>query len=122
MNILHDPRETSPFFGFHPMQFDLEMNLPENSQIWKQQHKEEIAVGRKNLFDLFYENNRRMIVVACAQYHMLVMFYKYFPSCPNCKYVHPIGLNLASKKKNIMPPRQTFSLLDYDHATVQHTK
>ena len=35
--------------------------------------------------------------------------------------MHPIDLNLAFKKKNIMPPRQTLSLLDYDHATVHHT-
>ena len=36
--------------------------------------------------------------------------------------MHPIVFKLVVKKKNIMAPRQTFSLLDYDHATAQHTK
>ena len=47
---------------------------------------------------------------------------KDFPSCPNCKYVHPIDLNLAFKKKNIMPPKKILSFLDYDHDIVQDTK
>ena len=34
----------------------------------------------------------------------------------------PIDLKLAFENKNIMPPRMTLSLLDYDHATVHHTK
>ena len=36
--------------------------------------------------------------------------------------MHPIDLKLAFKKKNIMPPRKTLILLDYDNSTVQHTK
>ena len=51
--------------------------------------------------------------------NMFLMFYKDFPSCPNCKYVHPIDPNLAFKKRNIM---KTLSLLDYDHATIHDTK
>ena len=87
------------------MQLYLQMNLSENGMILKQQQKEELAVGRKNLYDLFDENNGEMIAVAYAQCHMFVMFSNAFPSCPNCKYVHPIDLNLAFKKKNIMKPR-----------------
>lgn len=117
----HDPREKTAVAGSQSMQLDLQMNLPENGQTWKQQQKEEVA-GRRNLSDLFDENSGEMIAVACAQCHMFVMFYKAFPSCPNCKYVHPIDLNLAFRKKNIMPPRQTLSLLDYDHDSVQDTK
>ena len=36
--------------------------------------------------------------------------------------MHPIDLKFAFKKKNIMPPKQTPSFLDYDQANVQHTK
>ena len=46
------------------------------------------------MFDLFYENSEEMIAVSYAQRHIFVMFYDYYPSCPNCKYVHPIGLKL----------------------------
>ena len=35
--------------------------------------------------------------------------------------MHPIDLKLEFKKKNIMSPGKTLSLLDYDHATVQDT-
>ena len=30
-NIWHDPIETSPISGCHPMQLDLQINFPENS-------------------------------------------------------------------------------------------
>ena len=56
------------------MQLDIQMNLPKNIQIWKQQQKEEIVVGTKNLLDLFDENRGEMIAVACAHCHMFVMF------------------------------------------------
>ena len=56
------------------MQLHLQMNLPENDQIWKQQQKEELLDGRKNLYDLFDENSAEMIVVACAQHQMFIMF------------------------------------------------
>ena len=36
--------------------------------------------------------------------------------------MHPTDLKLAFKKKNIMPLGKMLSLLDYDHATVEHTK
>ena len=49
----HDPGETSLASGYQPMQLDIQMNLPENDKIWKQQHKEELAARRKNLSDLF---------------------------------------------------------------------
>ena len=32
--------------------------------------------------------------------------------------MHPIDLKWEVKKKNIMPPKKTLSLLDYDHAIV----
>ena len=35
--------------------------------------------------------------------------------------MHPTDLKLEVKKKNIMPPRKTLSLFDYDHSIVQHT-
>ena len=62
----HDPRETSPVSNCKPMQLELQMNLPENNQIWKQQHKEELAAGRKNLSDMFDENRKDMVAVACS--------------------------------------------------------
>ena len=34
--------------------------------------------------------------------------------------MHPIDLKLEFKNNNIMPPRKTLNLLDYDHATLQH--
>ena len=45
-----------------------------NVQIWKQQQKEELVDGRKNLYDLFDENSVEMIAVAYAQYHMFILF------------------------------------------------
>ena len=39
------------------------MNLPENGQIWKQRQKEELAVERKNLFDIFHENRGEVIAM-----------------------------------------------------------
>ena len=42
------------------------MDLPGKGKIWKQQQKEELAVGRKNKYDIFHENSGEMIAVACA--------------------------------------------------------
>ena len=36
--------------------------------------------------------------------------------------MHPIDLNSSFKKNNIMPPRKTLGLFDYDHDSAQHTK
>ena len=44
------------------MQLDLQMNLLENGQIWKKQHKEEHATGRNNLSSLLDEIRRELIV------------------------------------------------------------
>ena len=57
MKTWHDPIETTQVYGYEPMQLELQMNLPENGQIWKHQPKEEPAAV-KNLYDLFDKNSR----------------------------------------------------------------
>ena len=49
----------------------LQMNLLENGQIWKQEHREELAAGRKNLSDLFHET--RGEVIALISYSDVIM-------------------------------------------------
>uniref|UniRef100_A0A0D9VQK5 WW domain-containing protein n=1 Tax=Leersia perrieri TaxID=77586 RepID=A0A0D9VQK5_9ORYZ len=35
------------------------------------------------------ESSREMVAAVCARCHMLVMMCREWPSCPNCKFVHP---------------------------------
>ena len=74
MNTWQDPRETSTITGCQPMWLDLQMNLKQNDDTWKQQQKEEPAAGRKKLSEIFDENSGEMIALFCTQCYTFVMF------------------------------------------------
>ncbi|KAL2893827.1 Protein KIBRA [Bienertia sinuspersici] len=46
-----------------------------------------------------------MVATACKRCHMLVMLCKSSPTCPNCKYVHPLCQNLL----DLFKPRLSLS-------------
>ncbi|KAL3514140.1 hypothetical protein ACH5RR_026857 [Cinchona calisaya] len=39
---------------------------------------------------LTFEGEQEMVAAACKKCHMLVMMCKSSPSCPNCKFMHPL--------------------------------
>ncbi|ERN14599.1 uncharacterized protein LOC18442860 [Amborella trichopoda] len=91
-----DPREAP-----HPsMRLDLELNLtlPENDG----DH-----LKRPKTDDPKHFPATEMVATPCFRCHMLVVLCKSSPTCPNCKFLHP----LEQKKEPNLPFRQTMSLL-----------
>lgn len=100
-----DPRsklETSP--GGDPLSLDLELNLNSQSMrnggeskkksdgAWKQGH------GCPQ---------QEMIARVCMQCHLLVMVLKSSPTCPNCKFIHPIDLQTPPTTTLFIASRST---------------
>ncbi|KAI5565533.1 hypothetical protein BDE02_14G128800 [Populus trichocarpa] len=58
-------------------------------------------------------SNSNMVALACLNCHLLVIFSKSSPSCPNCKYVHSFP-TLQSPQRKVSPTRSlsTLSLLN----------
>ncbi|KAJ0977014.1 hypothetical protein J5N97_012488 [Dioscorea zingiberensis] len=54
-----------------------------------------------------------MVAVACANCHLLVMLCKSSPTCPNCKYMHPLlpKQQAPSRRMEAVKPLETLSLL-----------
>jgi len=58
-------------------------------------------------------SNSNMVALACLNCHLLVIFSKSSPYCPNCKYVHSFP-TLQSPQRKVSPTRSlsTLSLLN----------
>ncbi|WOL02423.1 hypothetical protein Cni_G11142 [Canna indica] len=53
-------------------------------------------------------NGGNMVALVCVNCHLLVMLCKTSPSCPNCKYLHPLP---QETKLEAAKPLQTLNLL-----------
>lgn len=105
---LSDP-EPLPTHQVH-MSLDLELNLlpscqsPEktnqiddnfvsnnsNHFIKKDNYESKGLINRSPSWLTFDVDQQEMVTAVCKKCHMLVMMSKSSPTCPNCKFVHPL--------------------------------
>ncbi|XP_068643705.1 protein CURLY FLAG LEAF 2-like [Aristolochia californica] len=110
-----DPRESpEPFTSSLPMSLDLELNLPceatgmepetpspKNSNDSSSPKESSGLDGApKSLpWVSLEEGQEEMMAAVCMRCHMLVMLCKSFPTCPNCKFLHPPRKNTSNQFK-----------------------
>ncbi|XP_022138158.1 uncharacterized protein LOC111009395 [Momordica charantia] len=93
-----------------PLSLDLELNL--NCQSKKKSDGVIMSgLGRGSIHGpswlrLEREEQAEMVARVCMQCHLLVMVLKSSPTCPNCKFIHPIPTDLQ-----IIPPTTTTTTL-----------
>ncbi|KAJ6880322.1 hypothetical protein NC652_033607 [Populus alba x Populus x berolinensis] len=93
---------------------DLELNM---SSTMAPNCPDECSSSTSSLEDSNNKNhassNSNMVALACLNCHLLVIFSKSSPSCPNCKYVHSFP-TLQSPQRKASPTRSlsTLSLLN----------
>ncbi|MCD7453551.1 hypothetical protein HAX54_021348 [Datura stramonium] len=98
-----DPRVSDPEPATHPvhMSLDLELNLLPCGSPEKMinQHDDENSnnlikkqglINRSPSWLTFDVDQQEMVTAVCKKCHMLVMMSKSTPTCPNCKFVHPV--------------------------------
>lgn len=121
---LTDPRlSAEPSPNPTPMSLDLELNLPSqhlrNNHIDDNSDKHDIGrtksshsndqvmisstgnypnIRHRSPSWLSFEvDEQEMVTAVCSKCYMLVMMCKSSPSCPNCKYMHPIDTRESSR-------------------------
>ncbi|KAG0467727.1 hypothetical protein HPP92_018717 [Vanilla planifolia] len=87
---LDDPRLSHESTFLSP-NLDLELNL-----------KCEPSGGRLTL-DADDTTGEEMLATVCARCHLLVVMHRESPSCPNCKFLHPPGLQSLVVKPTLRP-------------------
>lgn len=104
-----DPRLSDPEPPTHPvhMSLDLELNLlpcgsPEkfnqhddnfvsnSNSFTKRNNESKGLITRSPSWLTFDVDQQEMVTAVCKKCHMLVMMSKSLPTCPNCKFVHPL--------------------------------
>ncbi|KAI3930829.1 hypothetical protein MKX01_037275 [Papaver californicum] len=53
-------------------------------------------------------DHKEMVAAVCMSCHMLVMFCKSSPSCPNCRFMHPLEQIPSSSTTSLSKPRLRF--------------
>ncbi|XP_038899250.1 uncharacterized protein LOC120086593 [Benincasa hispida] len=113
-----DPRRKFESFtpnrshGSEALSLDLELNL--NCQSKKKSHNDGVMGGSlmkqanygSSPWLRFEREQQEMVARVCMQCHLLVMLLKSSPTCPNCKFIHPITDHL----QNNTPTTTTFFL------------
>ncbi|RZC49322.1 hypothetical protein C5167_017744 [Papaver somniferum] len=126
-----DPRlllSTSPKKNPDHMGLDLELNLGYESSVEthvddtptdnlmssreiydaKTKDKPTRSLGGSSNWLSVEVDHREMVAAVCMSCHMLVMFCKSSPSCPNCRFMHPLE-QIPSAGTSLSKPRLRFS-------------
>ncbi|CAN4122267.1 unnamed protein product [Withania somnifera] len=93
-----DPRLSDPEPPTHPVHIslDLELNLLPCGSPEKINQYDDNSISNSNCFTrspswlTFDVDQQEMVTAVCKKCHMLVMMSKSSPTCPNCKFVHPL--------------------------------
>ncbi|XP_021911161.1 uncharacterized protein LOC110824995 [Carica papaya] len=67
---------------------DLELNISTNPNFTGQQ---KLVVEDDNQQNSSTGSGSNMVALPCMNCHLLVILFKSYPSCPNCKYVHALS-------------------------------
>ncbi|MED6219462.1 hypothetical protein PIB30_036052 [Stylosanthes scabra] len=84
------------------MNLDLDLNL--TCESLKKKDEEEVAEKGMIRTPSWLstsegDNEKEMVAMVCMRCHMLVMLCKSSPSCPNCKFMHPLDENPSFLKR-----------------------
>lgn len=105
-----DPRISDPVH----MSLDLELNLlpscgsptktnqiddnfvSNSNNFIKKKSESQGLINRSPSWLTFDVDQQEMVTAVCKKCHMLVMMSKSSPTCPNCKFVHPLDETLPT--------------------------
>ncbi|KAI3846522.1 hypothetical protein MKW92_019278 [Papaver armeniacum] len=85
-------------------------NLMSSREIYDRKTKDKPTTsldGSSNWLSIEVDH-REMVAAVCMSCHMLVMFCKSSPSCPNCRFMHPLE-QIPSASTSLSKPRLRFS-------------
>ncbi|GFP96872.1 hypothetical protein PHJA_001831300 [Phtheirospermum japonicum] len=112
---LGDPKASDQLETYNPapMSLELELNLPCQSQVEHNKYKKHDygtpsihpndhfmnrdaikgQITKSPSWLTFEADEQEMVTAVCRKCYMLVMMSKSCPACPNCKFLHPLGLS-----------------------------